>query len=115
VQVKIRNVGATTYLYQAIYQACFLTFLDESGREFIIPPGTHCDILAEVELAPGETKTLFTWRLDECTKDAWGCQESAALPPGLYTIRGSFEPSDGGDATPAEGSFQIRSDDSEAS
>jgi hypothetical protein len=113
VKVKIRNVGTKTYLYEYFYQACFLTYLDDSAREFIIPPGTHCDILSETELAPGETVTLFTWDLDECTRDAWGCQESRALAPGFYTIKGSFEGKDGGDATSAEITFQIKAGSSQ--
>lgn len=107
IDVRIRNVGEQTYLYETHYQACFLTYTDGSGREFIIPPGTHCDILAPAEIGPGETKTLFTWHLDECLEDAWGCQKSGDLPPGVYTIRGSFKPKDGGQAATASITFRI--------
>jgi hypothetical protein len=90
--VKIKNVGNATYRYQPLYQACFLSFFDSDGREFIIPAGTHCDILSWVPIKPGETKRLFTWDLDECTKDAWGCSRNRPLDPGTYTMQGAFRP-----------------------
>jgi hypothetical protein len=35
-------------------EACELTYREEKGREFIIPPGTHCDLVLIKEIAPGE-------------------------------------------------------------
>src|SRR5262245_62140546 len=54
VDVVIKNVGARAYVYQWPYQACFLRYFDSSGRRFIIPPGTHCDLLSEETIKPGE-------------------------------------------------------------
>ena len=65
-------------MFQPYYQACFLSYLDARGRRFIIPPGTHCDLLAEETFKPGERKSLFSWSLDECVKDRWGCVECRA-------------------------------------
>jgi hypothetical protein len=107
IRVAIENVGTRAYVFQSLYQACFLSYLDSSGRRFIIPPGTHCDILAEETIRPGERKKLFTWRLDECVKDQWGCAESRPLPPGIYTIKGRFKPKAGGRPARAETTFQI--------
>jgi hypothetical protein len=92
VDVAIANVGTRAYLFEFYYQACFLSYFDSSGRRFIIPPGTHCDIRGKEIIRPGETKQLFSWRLDECVKDRWGCVRSRPLPPGTYTIAGRFKP-----------------------
>jgi hypothetical protein len=40
IDVTIENVGTRAYVFQAEYQACFLSYFDSSGREFKIPPGT---------------------------------------------------------------------------
>jgi hypothetical protein len=107
IDVVLENVGRKAYVFQLFYQACFLSYFDSSGRRFIIPPGTHCDILAEETIRPGERKTLFRWKLDECLKDEWGCVESRPLPPGTYTIKGRFKPQAGGTPARAETSFRI--------
>jgi hypothetical protein len=107
VEVSIRNVGTRAYLYEFYYQACFLSYFDASGRRFIVPPGTHCDIRAKVAIRPRETKRLFGWRLDECLKDLWGCVRSRPLPPGTYTIRGLFKPEGGGRPVWAAETFAI--------
>jgi hypothetical protein len=108
VEVSIRNVGTRAYLYEFSYQACFLSYFDSSGRRFIVPPGTHCDVLAKVAIRPGKTERLFTWRLDECVKDSWGCVRSRPLPPGTYTIKGRFKPAAGGPAVQAVRTFEIQ-------
>jgi hypothetical protein len=108
VAVQIENVGDVAYRYQALYQACFLSYLDSKGREFLIPPGTHCDIRAIVTIQPGQTKRLFMWDLDECIKDQWGCVKSGPLEPGTYTIRGTFRPVAGGRPARAEVTFEIQ-------
>jgi hypothetical protein len=107
IEVSIRNVGTRAYLYEFYYQACFLSYLDSSGRRFIVPPGTHCDIRGKVAIHPGETKRLFGWRLDECVKDQWGCVRSRPLPPGTYTIKGRFKPEGGGRPVWATETFAI--------
>jgi hypothetical protein len=107
VNVRIENVGRRAFLFQLYYRACFLKYFDPSGRRFIIPPGTHCDILAEETIKPGETKRLFTWKLDECVKDRWGCVKSRALPPDTYTIKGRFKPTGAGRPAWAETTFTI--------
>jgi len=106
--VRIENVGDVTYQYQFTYEACFLSYFDSQGREFIIPPGTHCDMLSDAPIKPGETKRLFEWDLDECVKDAWGCQKSRPLEPGVYMIRGSFKPVGDGLPARAEAIFEIQ-------
>ena len=107
VDVVIENVGRRPYVFQAFYQACFLSYFDSAGRRFIIPPGTHCDLLAEETIRPGERKKLFRWDLDECVKDERGCQGSRPLPPGTYTIRGRFKPKNTGTAARAQTTFTI--------
>ena len=107
IAVEIANVGPRPYLFEAFYQACFLAYFDASGRRFIIPPGTHCDLRAKEPIRPGETKRLFTWRLDECVKDAWGCVRSRPLPPGKYTITGRFKPAAGAASVRAAATFEI--------
>ncbi len=113
VEVKIKNVGTVSYKYRTEYAACDLEYYEiqgaraDLGRKFIIPPGTHCDLLVHNEIKPGETKTLFTWNLDECTKDQWGCVESKPLAPGNYRVMGMFESSTG-KTTTAEKIFEIR-------
>jgi hypothetical protein len=92
IDVVIENVGPRAHVFQSFYQACFLSYVDSSGRRFIIPPGTHCDLLAEETIRPGERRKLFSWSLDECVKDHWGCAESRPLAPGTYTIMGRFKP-----------------------
>ncbi len=96
VNVRIENVGDVAYEYHAPYAACELTYRDASGRTFLVPPGTHCDMITTLLIQPGETKRLFQWDLDECTKDRWGCVRSEPLDPGTYSISGSFRPANGG-------------------
>ena len=98
VPVRIENVGDVAYKYQTEYAACYLTYRDEDDREFLIPPGTHCDLISVAAIQPGETKLLFTWSLDECTRDEWGCARSRPLDPGTYRISGTFQPTGDGDA-----------------
>jgi hypothetical protein len=107
IDVAIANVGTRPYLYEFEYQACFLSYFDSAGRRLIIPPGTHCDIRGKEMIRPGEAKRLFSWRLDECVKDLWGCIRSRPLPPGTYTIQGRFKPRDGGTPVRAETTFEI--------
>lgn len=96
------------YRYQFYYPACYLTYFDPQGREFLVPPGTHCDIRSEATIRSGETKRLFTWDLDECIKDQWGCAKSRPLDPGTYTIRGRFRPVAEGIPTRAEVTFEVQ-------
>ncbi len=107
IDVVIENIGTRAYLFQSFYQACYLSYFDFSGRRFIIPPGTHCDLLAEETIRPGERKKLFSWSLDECVKDQWGCVESQPLPPGTYTIKGRFRPKFAGPPARVEATFRI--------
>jgi hypothetical protein len=108
VEVRIVNNGQRPYRYNSTgYEACDLTYRAENGREFIIPPGTHCDLIVIEEIKPGETVTLFEWDLDKCTKDRWGCVEEENLPPGTYTIEGSFRAADGGPPSHAVATFRI--------
>ena len=107
VRVKIENIGAQPYRYETEYAACFLSYFDSSGRKFVIPPGTHCDILAEDTIEPGEVRTLFAWRLNECVKDRWGCAKARPLPPGTYTMRGRFKPEGNGPRARARATFRI--------
>ena len=94
--IRIRNVGRVAYVYNPYYQACYMTFRTASGRRFRIPPGTHCDLMGRRRVEPGLVHELFRWRLDECIKDQWGCVKTRRLPPGRYTISGSFERAGGG-------------------
>jgi hypothetical protein len=108
VAVTIENLGTHTYRHiDTSYAACYLRYFDSSGREFKVPPGTHCDIIVYAELKPGETARLFTWRLDECVKDRWGCVKRRPLPPGTYVIRGRFKAIDGGPPARPEATFRI--------
>ena len=90
VEVKIRNRGRVSYTFNPYYEACYISYTDSSGRPFLIPPGTHCDVIVSEEIKPGETKTLFKWNLDECVEDRWGCARSEPLPEGTYTLKGKF-------------------------
>jgi hypothetical protein len=108
VEVRIANDGDHPYRYNSTgYEACNLTYRDETGREFIIPPGTHCDLVLIKDIAPGETVTLFRWDLDECVKDRWGCVEEEPLPPGTYTIEGTFRSADGSPPATAQATFDV--------
>lgn len=107
IPVRIENVGDVVYHYQPVYQACFLSYLDSQGREFIIPPGTHCDILGRAAIRPGETKLLFMWDLDECIKDMWGCSKRRPLDPGTYPMRGTFRSFGKASPARAEVTFEI--------
>jgi len=100
IEVRIRNFGQKSYQFNASsFAACELFYSDSRGREFIIPPGMHCDLVLMDTIQPGETVTLFQWGLDECIQDSMGnsppvkaltCQESKPLPPGAYTVKGRF-------------------------
>jgi hypothetical protein len=94
-------------VFQSYYQACFLSYFDSSGRRFIIPRGTHCDLLAEETIRPGERRKLFSWDLHECVKDEWGCVKSRLLAPGTYTIEGRFKPKVAGPRAQAETTITI--------
>jgi len=108
IQVKIQNVGQVPYFYNGAFAACELSYLDASGREFLIPPGTHCDLVEYAEIRPGEIVMLFEWDLSECIEDQWGCVRSQPLPAGTYTIQGTFHTSpEGGPAATAEATLAI--------
>lgn len=110
VEIAIRNDSNQIYYYQSEYPACFnLQFFDDSqesrpypyadpkskervlspGR-FIVPGGTHCDLLFEQALKPGKSVVLFTWGQLMCTKDRWGCLENVPVEADEYVIRGEF-------------------------
>jgi len=97
VVLRVQNVSNRTYVYSTYYQSCQMTYHTEAGRQFKIPPGTHCDMIAYTEVQPGQTVELFPWDLDECTADDfWGCDERNVLPAGRYEVRSTFCRSDGG-------------------
>jgi hypothetical protein len=106
-RVRVKNVGDRPYRYELYYAACRLHYFDSEGRRFIIPPGTHCDLIAYGTIKPGETELLFKWNLDECVKDAWGCVRSRPLSPGTYTITGAFKPKNAGNSVSASSSFEL--------
>ena len=106
-RVRLRNTGDTPYRYNSAYEACDMVFRDSEGRRFLVPEGTHCDMVAPAWVEPGETVTLFTWDLDECIKDEWGCTRARDLPPGRYTMTGRFPPRGGGEAVRVVGRFRI--------
>jgi hypothetical protein len=107
VKVQIQNVSEETFLYNPEYQACDMTYRDSSEREFIIPPGTHCDLVMIQEIRPGQTVTLFAWNLDECVKDQWGCVKSKPLSPGTYTVAGKFRREGGGKPAKVQATFEL--------
>lgn len=95
VAVQARNVGNVSYAWNPFYAACALQYFHDDGRPFLVPPGTHCDVVSHDLIEPGQTVTLFNWTLDECVDDQWGCQEARPLPPGVYHLRGTFSPARG--------------------
>lgn len=107
VQLQMKNVGERGYVYRTTYAACNLTYTDSVGREFLIPPGTHCDLLSNATIKPGQTVSLFKWRLNECVKDRWGCVRSEPLSPGTYTITGQFSPVGKGKEVEVAASFDL--------
>lgn len=116
VRILLRNGSTVPLAFNPTYEACNLTYRAESGRTFIVPPGTHCDVLHFSEVAPGRTVQIFEWSLDECVEDRWGCVRSEPLPAGSYSIEGKFAPAvhqDGGifpdmGAKPVAGSVAFR-------
>lgn len=107
VAVKLRNNSSRSYVYNPFYEACDMRYFDSFGNHFIIPPGTHCDLVAREKIEPGDTVTLFKWKLDECVKDRWGCARAEPLSEGTYTIRGWFPRVGGGDRVVAEATFRV--------
>jgi hypothetical protein len=105
--VRLRNDDHRSYTYNQAYEACEMRYFDDSGRHFIIPPGTHCDIEDNVLIGPGETVTLFTWDLDECVKDVGGCAKAKQLEPGKYRVVGWFRPAGGGEVVRVEAKLVI--------
>ncbi len=91
-RVRLRNRSDQTYIYNSYYQACYMRYFElPERRQFIIPEGTHCDLVDRAELGPGETVTLFRWDLDECVEDNWGCTKAKDLRPGRYLMKGRFK------------------------
>ena len=107
-RVRLRNTSDRTYIYNSYYEACQMVFRDSSRREFLVPEGTHCDLVDRARLEPGETVTLFRWDLDECVEDNWGCAKARDLPQGKYMMRGWFRPRGGGDRARVTRRFHIR-------
>jgi len=112
IEIKIRNNGTNNYVYSVYYPACSnLEFYDDSLKprqiesfedtyelppgKFIIPQGTHCDLIGSSEIRPGQEVVLLTWSQRECIKDSWGCGESVPVKAGRYTIVGKFFESKG--------------------
>jgi hypothetical protein len=115
VAIAIVNHSPDVYYYQFLYPACYnLRFFDdateprpfpieesvrtvplmETGR-FIAPEGTHCDVISEDGLQPGERVVLLAWEQRRCIVDAWGCRESVQVEPGNFRIEGRFSPESG--------------------
>lgn len=107
VDLRLENMDDRAYSYRDDYAACELTYTDAAGREFLIPPGTHCDLVSYATIKPGQTVTLFKWKLNECVKDRWGCVRSAPLQPGLYTVTGDFKRLDGNGSASVNTSFTV--------
>lgn len=118
VEIRIRNQSATAYsyyYYHRYFPACYnLKFFDASqdrrrypreasGQEpvyllpgqFIVPEGTHCDLIDEMPLRPGEMVTLLSWNQGICVKDDFGCLDSVRVAPGEYRLVGEFAQSPG--------------------
>jgi len=106
-EVKLRNNSPDTIIHSTFYAACNLHYFDSKNREFVIPPGTHCDLANRSELFPGQTITLFKWDLSECTKDNWGCVEKSPLPRGQYRIAGVFKNKDNSKEYEVSAVFEI--------
>lgn len=131
IEIRIRNNGLAHYFYHRTYPACFdLKFYDElkalhqiAGKlfarrplppgQFIIPQGTHCDLLGTSQIGPGEEVTLLTWHQQECIADAWGCVESVQVGPGTYRVVGEFHSVGRKRETLAEWTFVIACGDGE--
>ena len=108
-RVRLRNSGEVGYIYNPYYEACDMVYMElPSRRTFLIPEGTHCDLVAREVVAPGETVTLFRWGLDECIEDNWGCTKARDLKPGRYLMKGWFRPKGGGDRVTVRETFRIR-------
>jgi len=109
-RVRLRNDSPVALKYNADYEACEMVFRDAAGRKFLVPEGTHCDmeVRPAPRVEPGETVTLFRWDLDECLKDRFGCVKERDLPPGRYSMRGSFTPAGGGEPVEVTKRFRIR-------
>lgn len=107
-RVRLRNRGDVAYTYNAAYEACDMVFRIRGGRKFIIPEGTHCDLIVRERIRPGETATLFRWDLDECIEDNWGCTKARDLRRGRYVMKGWFRPAGGGDPVRVVRFFRIR-------
>jgi len=108
IQVRIKNADQVSYFYTRRFAACDLSYFDASGRKFLIPPGTHCDLMDYANIKPGEIATLFEWDLSECIEDQWWCVKSQPLPAGNYTIRGTFYSFPDGDSTTmAEATIEV--------
>ena len=108
IEIKIRNNGTTTYVYNEYYPACgYLEFYDlsQEAREFEwqpgynverppgffnIPEGTHCELDSRSLIRPGEEVVILTWSQRECIKEFWGCVESVPVETGRYTIVGKL-------------------------
>jgi hypothetical protein len=110
VEIAIVNNSTDVYYYQHHYPACYnLQFFDDEtepgpfpievatgarplmapGR-FIAPEGTHCDVVSEDRLQPGERAVLLVWQQHRCIVDIWGCRESVRVEPGSFWIEGRF-------------------------
>jgi len=85
IAVQIKNSGNVAYSYQVYYAACYLSYYDDSGRKFLIPPGTHCDIWNEVEIQPGETVTLFHWDLSDRLSFSTSLHECKEVRKAFFT------------------------------
>jgi len=116
VEIGIRNGSDGDYYYQSTYPGCFnLKFFDGSNvirpypnaepartqiyllpGQFVVPEGTHCDLIAEQPLEPGQSVALFTWGQHICIKDRWGCMESLPVESGEYLVQGEFSNVKGG-------------------
>ncbi|MEK7703184.1 MAG: hypothetical protein AAB317_04410 [Nitrospirota bacterium] len=90
VEVKMKNTGKISYLYNQKSPACDFSYFDGAEGEFFIPQAKGCDLVITTEIAPGETKKLFEWDLSQCLQDDFECFKNESLPEGQYTIKGSF-------------------------
>lgn len=93
---SFRNDGTVPYDLGHQPQCRLLFEDDDTSRDFRIPANTHCDLVGENLLDPGETRLIVSgWSLDECTIPSFFCFGARPLESGDYTITGSFLSEDG--------------------
>ncbi len=113
IEIRIRNNGSESYLYDLYLNCPTLKFYGADGPG-AITANAHCDQISTEEIRPREEAVLWTWHQYQCVAAALDrCYQSCPVKPGRYGIVERFYQEGRERETIAERTFIIVGGDGE--